>query len=265
MFKQRLVTSLILIPIVLFSLFYAPSIVWTGLVAAMILACGWEWLQLIPLQENRAKLAFMAALIVAMVLIQYFMDYWLIIGLCCWMAIIFAELSFPKSQCYWGKPSVVATLALALLPLAFQSLVLLYQEPQGKFLFLYLLLVVWAADIGAYLAGKLWGKHKLIPKVSPGKSLEGVFGGLALALTIAYIGYLYFKPIWISSWFILALLMIVISIAGDLFISMLKRRVGLKDTGSLIPGHGGFLDRLDSLIAVAPLFYFGLMVSLPGL
>ena len=207
----------------------------------------------------------MLSLLAAMFLIHYVMDYWLIFGLALWGAIIFAELTFPKSKEYWGFQGMVTGLALVLLPLVFQSLISIYQLPQGKALFLYLLFIVWAADIGAYLAGKLWGKHKLIPKVSPGKSWEGALGGLILALLISYAGYWYFKPMYILAWFVLALAMILISIAGDLFISMLKRRVGLKDTGTLIPGHGGLLDRLDSVIAVSPLFYFGLRCCFSGL
>lgn len=265
MFRQRLITSLILIPLVLLILFYAPYSLWTGLIALLILACAWEWLQLIPLQQSSLKIIFLAGILAAMLLIPWVMNYWLITGLCIWVGIILAEAGFPASGRYWGYPGIVAVLALILLPLSFQSLVLLYQQPQGKPLFLYLLLVVWAADIGAYLAGKLCGKHKLIPQVSPGKSWEGVAGGLLLAFLVAFAGWGYFKPTATLTWFSLALSMIMISIAGDLFISMLKRRVGLKDTGTLIPGHGGFLDRLDSLIAVAPLFYFGIMTAFPGL
>jgi phosphatidate cytidylyltransferase len=265
MFKQRLITSLILIPLVLFILFYAPSIIWTGLIALLIIACGWEWLQLIPLHNKYLRIVFMASLLILMFLIGYVMNYWLIVGLILWGGIIVAELTFPQSKHYWGFKGIVVGLALILLPLVFQSLVYIYQQPQGKTLFLYVLFIVWAADIGAYLAGKLWGKHKLIPKVSPGKSWEGALGGLLLALLITSAGYCYFKPVNAFAWLVLALAMILISIAGDLFISMLKRRVGLKDTGTLIPGHGGFLDRLDSLIAVSPLFYFGLLSYFPGL
>lgn len=118
--------------------------------------------------------------------------------------------------------------------------------------------LIWASDIGAYLAGKQWGKHKLIPKVSPGKSWEGVTGGVILAMIVATLGYYYFIPYSIYIWFGLALSTVVISIFGDLFISILKRRCQLKDTGNIIPGHGGILDRLDSLIAALPWFYFGL-------
>jgi phosphatidate cytidylyltransferase len=112
--------------------------------------------------------------------------------------------------------------------------------------------------VGAYLVGKKWGKHKLIPQVSPGKSWEGALGGFILSMLIGALGYSYFHPVDMMAWFILAALTVTASMFGDLFISILKRRSHLKDTGALIPGHGGILDRLDSLLAGLPLFYFGI-------
>ena len=117
---------------------------------------------------------------------------------------------------------------------------------------------MWAADIGAYLVGKRWGHNKLIPKVSPGKTIEGSAGGVILALFVAVIGYFVFRPDSIVLWFLTALLTTLISILGDLLISLLKRRSHLKDSGHILPGHGGMLDRLDSSIAALPLFYIAL-------
>ena len=98
----------------------------------------------------------------------------------------------------------------------------------------------------------------MIPHVSPGKTIEGATGGFAMAMLVSLVGYVYFKPAHALIWFVVAVCTILISMLGDLFISMLKRRCHLKDTGQLIPGHGGVLDRLDSLLAATPLFYFGL-------
>ena len=136
------------------------------------------------------------------------------------------------------------------------TLVAIYQQAQGKQLVVYLLFLVWAADTGAYLAGKRWGRHKLIPAVSPGKTIEGTLGGMLLALLVAYLGTYYFNPHSAVIWYAIAGGIALISIVGDLFISMLKRRSKLKDTGSIFPGHGGVLDRIDSLIAAMPLFYY---------
>ena len=136
--------------------------------------------------------------------------------------------------------------------------------PQGKDLIVYIFCLVWAADVGAYVTGRLWGKHKLIPQVSPGKSVEGALGGLASVLIISLLAYFYFKPTQVTLWFLLAGLISLISIVGDLFISILKRRCHVKDTGRIFPGHGGILDRFDSLIAVLPVYYLGMRWILIG-
>ena len=137
--------------------------------------------------------------------------------------------------------------------------------PDGHAWVLYLLTLVWAADIGAYFAGKYWGRHKLIPRVSPGKTVEGAVGGFVLSMLVTLAGFAYFHPQSIGIWFLIAALTTLISMLGDLFISMLKRRSQLKDTGHILPGHGGVLDRLDSLIAAAPMIYCGLRFLAPGL
>ena len=134
----------------------------------------------------------------------------------------------------------------------------IYGDPQGKHLIVYLLCLVWATDTGAYLGGKRWGSIKLIPNVSPGKTLEGACSGFLFAMMVASIAYFCFKPHAILPWYSLAIAIALISMLGDLSISMLKRRTQVKDTGSIFPGHGGVLDRIDSLIAAAPLFYCGL-------
>ena len=258
MFMQRLITSLILIPLVLLILFYGPVWLLMGLVILMLLVAGRECWQLIPFHIVLTHLGFLGLLRASLWACGEVFSSWLQVGLAFWVCIFIAILSFPKSQAYWGHSPVVALSFLILLPLFLQSLMHLYFFPQGKALILYLLCLVWAADIGAYLAGKRWGKHKLIPKVSPGKSWEGALGGLTLVFIVAALSLTYFHSKHLIAWFGLALVIGVISIFGDLFISILKRRCNLKDTGTLIPGHGGVLDRLDSLIAALPFFYFGI-------
>jgi len=257
MFMQRLITSIILIPLVLLILFYGPTWLLMGIVVLILLAAGRECWQLIPLNTLIVQLGYLGLLLLGLWACGQLFNPWLIVGLVLWFCIFMAILSFPQSQAYWGHVSIVALTCLVLLPLFLQSLMHLYFLPQGKALILYLLCLVWAADIGAYLAGKRCGKHKLIPKVSPGKSWEGAAGGLLLVLIVALVSLTYFHPPSLIAWFGLAVLIAIISIFGDLFISILKRRCNLKDTGNLIPGHGGILDRLDSLIAALPFFYFG--------
>ncbi|RUR13647.1 phosphatidate cytidylyltransferase [Legionella sp. km772] len=260
MFMQRLITSLILIPLVLLILFYGPTWLLMGLVVLVLLSAGRECWQLIPLTNLTMQLSFLGLLLLGLWACGELFNLWLTLGLVLWLGIFCAILSFPKSQAYWGHAPIVAIASLTVLPLFLQSLIHLYFLPQGKALILYLLCLVWAADIGAYLAGKRCGKHKLIPQVSPGKSWEGAMGGLVLVFIVALAGLTYFKPPSWVSWFALAIIIAIISIFGDLFVSILKRRCNLKDTGALIPGHGGILDRLDSLIAALPFFYFGINI-----
>lgn len=265
MFRERLITTLILIPLVLLGIYFANYWVFAAVFALATLVCAYEWLQLIPLNERTQQLIFLAGLLLLVYVIHLFYPLWETLGAITWLFIAVSVWAFPESKRWWGYQPVVIAFALIVLPLFFQSLLLVTTLPQGKALLLYLLLLVWAADIGAYLAGKQWGKHKLIPAVSPGKTIEGFSGGIALSLLVSLVAYGYFKPENAMMWFLLALAVTLIALIGDLFISMLKRRTGVKDTGHIIPGHGGLLDRLDSLIAAAPLFYAALSFFAPGL
>lgn len=258
MFMQRLITSLILVPLVLVIIFYANPWLLGAIVLVITIAAGKEFWLLIPAHSLVMKAGFLFLLLFSLWSCTYLFSYWLSIGLLLWIIICIAIITFPNSQKYWGYPLIVASVSLLLFPLFVQSLIHVYYLQQGKSLLVYLFFLVWAADVGAYLVGKRWGKHKLIPQVSPGKSWEGAIGGFCLAMVVAGVGYTYFMPYSIVLWFSLALATVIISIVGDLFISILKRRCHLKDTGAIIPGHGGILDRLDSLIAALPLFYFGL-------
>lgn len=129
--------------------------------------------------------------------------------------------------------------------------------PGGEFLALFLAVVTWASDTGAYYAGTLWGKHLLIPSVSPKKTIEGLLGGLILAVAAALLAQWWFaSQLSPSDALILGILLTGAGLLGDLFESVLKRRTGVKDSGGILPGHGGMLDRLDSLLFTAPTFYY---------
>jgi phosphatidate cytidylyltransferase len=139
----------------------------------------------------------------------------------------------------------------------------LRNSPHGIAILLVLFALIWGADSGAYFVGKKWGKHKLLPQVSPGKTWEGLSGALGVTVIITFFSLFIFKVPYIR-WPValcLALITVLFSIVGDLFESMLKRRVGLKDSGHSLPGHGGILDRIDSLTAAAPIFASGLLIS----
>lgn len=257
MFKQRLLTTIILTPLVLLAIYLANPLGFILLVVAIMLLCGHEFLPLIPMKSLWKKIFYLMALFFLTLLFSHFYFHgWIILGLILWLMIAAAEMYFPKSQNIWGKPTIVALSGLLLLPLFAESTLRIYSI--NKNILVYSFFLVWAVDIGAYIVGKRWGKNKLIPNVSPGKTVEGLIGGAALSLIVAIIAYFIFQPLAFMSWFILAIITILASIVGDLFISMLKRRCNVKDTGCLLPGHGGLLDRLDSLIAAMPIFYAGL-------
>ena len=270
MFKQRLLTTIVLVPLVLLGLYYATPAVAIGTALLLLIACALEWQQLIPVTHPTTRIIFFIALTLAMLAIPPLFNGWLGSGLIVWVGISAALISYPGSQCIWGYRLVVALLAILLLPLFAQSFILVFLHPAGKALILTLLLLVWGADIGGYLIGKVCGKHKLIPKVSPGKTIEGVLGGASFSLFVAAASYPYFESTQQIAahqhlkWLLIGLFVFVMALIGDLLMSMLKRRVQIKDTGTIFPGHGGILDRLDSLIAATPAFYFGLFWITPG-
>lgn len=253
--QTRFLTAVFLIPLALCLLFFAPlPLVW-GVSLLLLLGCGWEWGTLIPLQHMSIKVIFILVLFISTFISTLFFPVYQFVGLLLWSLIILCILSFPRSQSYWGNHSLVMLSGLLVLPLCWNSAVQVFMQDSGPAQLLYLLLLVWAADTGAYFVGKKWGNHKLIPSVSPGKTIEGSLGGLVTALGVSALGYGYFQSHAGLAWFIQALVTVFFAMVGDLFISMLKRRVKCKDTGSLLPGHGGMLDRLDSFIAAAPVFY----------
>ncbi len=262
MFKQRLLATLCLVPLVLLSLYVANIIFFKAIVIALSLICGYEWLQLIPLKTTVQKLTYLIALLLFTQFILYsqqaLQPVLITISLNLWVMLAVLIIFYPKSQKLWGYKIVLGLLGWLLLLTFASSLIGIFQIIAGKKYLVYLLCLVWATDIGAYMVGKQWGKHKLIPQVSPGKTLEGLTGGVICSFFMAAIAYLYFPTHHLASWLMLAMAVSVYAVIGDLLISMLKRRVAIKDTGYLIPGHGGILDRLDSLIAASPLFYWGL-------
>jgi phosphatidate cytidylyltransferase len=226
-------------------------------VALLILAGAWEWSAFIGLQDTVKRLA-----VVLLVAGGMGMLWWIgpeaarfdnvPTGAACWWLLALAWVALMPGVVNAGTASLAGIMVL--LP-AWLSLVRLHaMSPQ---LMLFVLLLVVAADVGAYFSGRQFGKHKLAPRVSPGKTWEGVVGGLAGAMILAAIGVFWFG-FDAAPFMGLCAIVFVASVVGDLTESMFKRHAGLKDSGSLLPGHGGVLDRLDSVTAAAPVFLFGL-------
>jgi CDP-diglyceride synthetase len=258
MFKQRLVASLVLIPLVLLLITLTPALYLALLMYLVVLGMAYEWIKLMPIQKIWIRISFFCALTAGILICPSGWSSWFGLCLLTWGLILAAVVTYPRSQVIWGQPAPIGIVCFIVLPVLFWSLCGIYSHENGKLWIVYLLCLVWSMDIGAYLIGKKLGAHHFIAQVSPGKTLEGLLGGVLFTGVTASVAGLYFKPhVWLY-WIIFAVSIGLISVVGDLFMSMLKRRSGVKDTGALIPGHGGILDRLDSLIAAVPFFYVGL-------
>lgn len=256
MLKQRIITALVLAPLVLLVIFWVPHDLVMVVLAALILAGAWEWSAFPGLNGVMKRSAYVAVVAIAIIAVWqlgtangrstallYAALAWWIVALS-WVAV------FPGRVTRAG--AAVAGL-LVLVP-AWLALVQLHEfQPQW---ILFLLLLVVAADVGAYFGGRRFGRHKLAPQVSPGKTWEGVVGGLAAAAIMAGIGVLWLD-VKAVPFVLLCVIVVVASVVGDLTESLFKRHAGLKDSGSLLPGHGGVLDRIDSVTAAAPFFVVG--------
>ena len=172
-----------------------------------------------------------------------------------WAVVFLWVQGYPSSAILWSPRPILGLLGIALLTITWVAIALIIHQPHGPWLLLFAFAVVALADVGGYVAGNLFGKHKLAPLVSPGKTWEGFFGGILLqCILIASMAS--FMPEKITTIMLVALVIPVslYSVLGDLFESMIKRHSGVKDSGNILPGHGGVLDRIDGLIAALPLF-----------
>jgi len=257
MLKKRIITAAIILPLLIAAILAANPWVLLGLLVLTLGLAAREWFGLIPLTLKRHQLAYLALMVIGTLICDLAFQYVLFACFILWAFIIAAICMYPKSEKAWGYPWVVMLVGIFLLPLAGYAAAGIYLMPKGQWLLLYVLALVACSDTGAYFSGKRLGKHKLIEKVSSGKTIEGAVGGLILPFILAALTARYFAPKHMVSWYVLSMFTVVISMFGDLFISMLKRRVKLKDTGNVLPGHGGVLDRLDSMIAALPFFFAG--------
>lgn len=258
MFKQRLIMTLILIPLVLGLIIYAPQPLFLGMMVILTLGMSSEWQQFFSLPQYDSPWMKTGLVFLGAVLVAKFWHLFIYMDLFFWVLATYAIVTYPKAQAKWAHSAGICFIGWLLLGVWMSILVEWQSSAEGVEFLFSVLMIVWAADIGAYLAGRKWGQHKMIPQVSPGKSWEGLWGGVSLAMLMAYLETFYIDSVSFYVWMTVSLATALISVAGDLWISVLKRHVALKDTGHLIPGHGGLLDRLDSLLAAVPVFYFGM-------
>ena len=276
MTKTRLLAALIMAPIAILGVLFVPTPILAALSAVVFLAALWEWLKLAEVDDTLARATLLlcnAAVMAALVwgsrsaqggsfaLLQLVV----LIGVAWWLLAMLWMKHYHFAADHDSHARAFKLLAgtLAVIP-AWCALGLIHaSQPNGHQWLLLALFLVWAADSGAYFAGRHLGgklfKRRLAPRISPNKTLEGLAGGLALAMVVALVG----APLagaqaaQLPAVALVALATAGFSVVGDLFESLLKRHVGVKDSGDLIPGHGGVLDRIDSVLAALPVFALG--------
>ena len=258
MLKQRILTAIILAPLVLLVIFYGNQWQFAALAALLQFMCGYEWLRM-----NRVSTVpnvvlngvFTAAVFYAVLSnrLNLQIEWYVIAMVLLWLpAVLWLKFS------YWGRErgvsqhmkTLIGLLAIVLFAVCLN---VLHGQSKGHIWTLILFLLIWVADVGAYVSGKTLGKHKLAPSISPGKTWEGLLGAIVLVAIYA----------WIVAWamkidtvmaVVLFPIVAAFSVVGDLCASLGKRQAGIKDSSNFLPGHGGFIDRFDSLIAATPLF-----------
>lgn len=261
MLKQRVITAIILVLITVPAILWLPEKWFAAVSLGVILSLvGWEWSRMVPGSELERTGLVLGLIGIGLVIWLLGLNLYAIIVGVVWWFVILGLLSVYKqgSGFYRDRSWLLKVSAFLVLIPAWLSIAKLQAfDPAMVF---YLVFLVAATDIGAYFVGKALGQHKLAPELSPGKTKEGVKGGLACALVWALAGSFYFgfsRSAWVY-FMLLSLLVACLSVAGDLFESLIKREAGKKDSGTLLAGHGGFFDRLDGLLAALPVFALGL-------
>lgn len=263
MLKQRIITAIILIAFVLGILFYSSPPVFCIMVGVIALGGAWEWSNLMGLTRISSRLlylfimlfVFFNALFIPVTLILTVSFIW-------WILATLLIVIYPKAP-GWGSGYLWrGVMGIFVLLPCWVAINYIRNQDQGISALIFLFILIWGADTAAYFAGKKWGKTKLAPAVSPGKTIQGAIGAFSFSILFTMLALL-FSHVSLHSWLwtiLLSMLTVGFSIIGDLFESMLKRQVNIKDSGSLLPGHGGLLDRIDSLTAAAPIFALGALL-----
>ncbi|MEZ8144017.1 CDP-diglyceride synthetase [Enterovibrio norvegicus FF-162] len=274
MLKQRVLTASVLAPLVIAGIFFLPFQLFIIAVASVTLLGHWEWTKFVASSSRVGAFALPAIVLLGSAFLLPVTGNGLdiswfnggavaLVGALWWLLATGMVLKYPKGASWWANNAALQQGfgVLTLLPFLWSVLLLRayhYElEPYlGAKLVLIVCLLVWSADTGAYFAGKRFGKRKMAPSVSPNKTVEGLIGGLIASVAVT-IGAAQYFSIPFSSLPMLGLVALVTSFAsvlGDLAESMFKRVAGVKDSGSILPGHGGILDRIDSLTAAFPVF-----------
>jgi len=284
MLLPRILTALVLATVAISAIFLLPILYFYLFIAVIVLIAAWEWCSLSEIDSPVGKLIFLLLLIFPMLgvtfwtqileLVSVLMEWpevkeysgaleWLVIGpVIFWVMMMLLIRKVPEELLALKlKKRYKVFIGWFVLLSAWMFLTKL-RAYYGSEAVLYFLVLIWVADIAAYFSGKKFGKDKLAPVISPGKTIQGMYGAILSAMICAVILALYYGyPFMIATDFgMLSILTVLVSIYGDLFFSLVKRQNNVKDSGSILPGHGGVLDRIDSVIAAAPFYYAGVIL-----
>ncbi|MDH3342860.1 MAG: phosphatidate cytidylyltransferase [Gammaproteobacteria bacterium] len=274
MLLHRILTAVPLALAVIWLILYQPTANLLFVLIPVSFVCGHEWARLAGVQSTLFQFIF-AVLLSAFswFCISYLLDYvyvLLVLASIWWFAVLyFLKSAKPELKVSLFSPAKLL-IVFWVVPSAMIAMYVIHGMERGAEWLLYSMMLVWIADSGAYFSGKKFGKNKLAPNVSPGKTLEGLWGALLASSLYSVLAAYYFDMSMVHSVFLLALslMLTVMSVVGDLYESFLKREAGIKDSGRILPGHGGILDRVDGVLPVMPLFvvfYDWLIVPVPGL
>jgi phosphatidate cytidylyltransferase len=266
MLRLRIITALCMAAIFLPALFLMPSMLFSIATVPLVLVAGWEWSRLVKIRSVIARIGYLLLIVMTLFAASLWLglpdmfdpqraQQLLLVAVGVWAFIFLWIQGYPSSAILWSARPILGLLGLMLLGFTWIAIVTILNYQSGQWLLLLAIVIIVLADVGGFFAGKYFGKHKLAPIISPGKTWEGFVGGLLLE------GVLVGSLVWYLSDHVtvlgLSLLVIPValySVLGDLFESMIKRHSGVKDSGRLLPGHGGVLDRIDGVMAALPMF-----------
>lgn len=272
MLKTRIITALILAPIAVGGIFFLPPLGFALFTGAIITLGAWEWANMSGIEGQPGRVVYaliFAALLYGLRHVPAAEVLWM--SVLWWLVCFTLVWRYPAGSDRWGSVPVRALMGVFVLVPAWVGLNLLRtgdfqfgELSNGLLAILYIFCVVWVADIGAYFAGRAFGKTKLAPRVSPGKSWAGVWGGLVAVVILAVVASALASASLPQAVLLVGASVVtgLVSVLGDLLESMMKRFRGIKDSSQLLPGHGGIMDRVDSLTAAIPVF--ALLLTLLG-
>jgi phosphatidate cytidylyltransferase len=266
MLRLRIITALCLVAVFVPALFVMPPMLFSVATIPLVLAAGWEWSRLVKITSLAARLGYLALVALTLAVAAYWLglpdafdderaQQLLLVAVGVWAVIFLWIQGYPSSAILWSTQPVLGLLGLVLLGFTWVAIVTIMNHESGQWLLLLAIVIIALADVGGFFAGKYFGKHKLAPIVSPGKTWEGFFGGLVLqAVLVGSLVWFFSDEMSLLSLSLLVFPVGLYSVLGDLFESMIKRHSGVKDSGHLLPGHGGVLDRIDGIMAALPMF-----------